>query len=135
MEKNKTPDKPERDNSGRFLPGNTIGKLPKAKLWSIKELEEAIIEVELEGDPYTGEKRDLLKHFVKRAFKDDRVLAELIGKKIPKISRTELDSVGSPYNLFVTQFLDVDLPPDLPKEIKEKIEEYRKKIATKKQGE
>jgi len=135
MDKNKTSNKPGRDQNGRFLPGNTISKAPREKLWSIKELEQAIITVENEGDPYTGEKRDILLHYVRRAFKDDRVLSELIGKKIPKISRTELDSVGSPYNLFVTQFSGIELPPDLPKEIKEKIEEWRRKQALKKQGE
>lgn len=136
MENNKDSNKPERDKNGKFLPGNTIGKLPKAKLWSIKELEEAIIEVEIEGDPKTGEKRDLLKHFVRRAFIDDRVLSELIGKNIPKISKTEIGGTGLPFNLFVTQFSgDSDLPPDLPQEVKEKIEEYRRKLTLKKQGE
>lgn len=135
MENNKDSNKPQRDKNGKFLPGNEIGKLPKNKLWSIKELDEAILEVEAVPDK-EGKKRDLLKHFVKRAFENDRVLCELIGKNIPKKTITELKNAGKdPFNLFVTQFSGDELPPNLPKEIKEKIEEYRRKLTLKKQGE
>ena len=123
--------KPQRDDKGRFLPGNEVGKIPREKLWDITELEQAIREVEAEGDEKTGAKLDLLKHFVKRAFVSDRILAEIISKKIPKISISELKGSGNAWNVFITEFSDSGLPEDL----KKKVEEFRKSQLIKEQGE
>ena len=112
------------DERGKFVKGNTIGKLPREKIYSTKELVQAIREVEEEGDKF-GNKIDILKHYVRQSLIDNRVMIDLIGKKIPKITINEITNTGLPFNLFVTTFSD-ELPPDLPQEIRDKIKEYVK---------
>ncbi len=95
----------DRDNKGKFLPGNQCGKLPREKIYSTKELVQAIREVEEEGDKF-GNKIDILKHYVRQSLIDNRVMIDLIGKKIPKITINEITNTGLPFNLFVTQFIE-----------------------------
>ena len=90
----------ERDNKGKFLPGNQCGKLPREKIYSTEELVQAIKEVEEE------DKVDVLKHYVRQSLIDNRVMIDLIGKKIPKITINEIKGTGLPFNLFVTQFIE-----------------------------
>lgn len=90
----------DRDDKGRFLPGNQYGKIPQSKIYSTEELAQAIREVEEEG------KIDILKHYVRESLKDNRVMIDLIGKKIPKITINEIKGTGLPFNLFVTQFIE-----------------------------
>ena len=92
--------KVERDAKGRFLPGHEIGRLPKSKVYSTDELVQAIKEVEEE------DKVDVLKHYVRQSLIDNRVMIDLIGKKIPKITINEIKGTGLPFNLFVTQFIE-----------------------------
>ena len=95
----------DRDNKGKFIPGNQCGKLPREKIYSTKELVQAIREVEEEGDKF-GNKIDILKHYVRQSLIDNRVMIDLIGKKIPKITINEITNTGLPFNLFVTQFIE-----------------------------
>lgn len=90
----------ERDSKGKFLPGHSFGKLPREKIYSTEELAQAIREVEEE------DKIDILKYYVRQTLKDNRVLIDLIGKKIPKITINEIKGTGLPFNLFVTQFIE-----------------------------
>jgi len=106
------------DERGKFIKGNTIGKLPREKIYSTKELVQAIREVEEEGDKF-GNKIDILKHYVRQSLIDNRVMIDLIGKKIPKITINEITNTGLPFNLFVTQFVeekekDINERPDRP---------------------
>jgi len=88
------------DDRGKFKKGNEIGKLPREKIYSTEELAQAIREVEEE------DKIDILKYYVRQTLKDNRVLIDLIGKKIPKITINEIKGTGLPFNLFVTQFIE-----------------------------
>ena len=118
--------KPENfDERGKFLPGNQIGKIKKKKAYDIEELKKAIQEAE------KGKDHTLLVHFFNKAYESNQVLIALIKKLIPDISVTELKGDGSAWNVFITQFLDLDLPEDLRK----KIEDYKKKQLIKEQGE
>ncbi len=88
---NKNNKNPQRDSRGRFLPGNEFGKMPQKKLWSIEELELAIIAVEEEGDK-NGKKLNLLKHLVKRAFVNDKILLYLVKNEITTKNFAELEN-------------------------------------------
>ena len=94
------------DKRGKFVKGNKMGKLPREKVYSTSELVQAIREVEEEGDE-KGNKIDVLKHYVRQSLKDNRVMIDLIGKKIPKITINQLENKsGIPFNLFVMKFLE-----------------------------
>ena len=88
------------DKRGKFLPGNKIGKIQKKKAYNVGELRKAIEDVE------RGKKHTLLKHFIRKAYTSEQVLIALIRKLVPDISITEINNSGSPFNLFVTQFIE-----------------------------
>ena len=88
------------DNKGKFLPGNTIGKLPRKKAYNVEELKQVIENVE------KAENKNLLEHYLRMALKDKRVLMHLMDKFVPNVSITELkNSSGVPFNVIIQQFL------------------------------
>lgn len=97
-------DNPNRDRSGKFLEGNNV---TRKKAYDVEELRYAIQNVE------TRRGKDLLEHFIDRAYKSDTVLIELLRKFVPNISVTDLKNTANPFNVFLTQFINRE---SLPKE-------------------
>ena len=77
---------PARDKNGRFAKGNCGGPGRKADGESIPMLLQAAIN---KVQKKLG--RDLLEHFVERAYEDDKVLVALMRKLIPDQIKGQVD--------------------------------------------
>lgn len=77
--------KSSRDKKGRFTKGNPGKPKGATSHFTIAVLEDAIREVEKE------KKKNLFKHFVKRALDDDGVLVALMRKLVPDLKQTTLE--------------------------------------------
>lgn len=91
----------KRNKGGQFIKGtappNPEGR-PKGSLnkFSLKELKAAIREVEQE------KQKPFLKHFIERAYSEDRVLVNAIRKMIPDLKSMEIKgSADGDFNITV----------------------------------
>jgi hypothetical protein len=72
------------NEAGKFKNGNVIGRMPKSG-FNLHDLNKLVLEYEKSPE---NKKGALLKHYIKRLFKNDRLLAKYFDKNIP--SKTEL---------------------------------------------
>ena len=83
-------------DKGRFIKGNTIGQMPK-KGFNLQHLNKLVLEYEKSPE---NKKGTLLKHYIKRLYKNDRLLAKFFDKNIPSKLINELTgSDGGPITL------------------------------------
>lgn len=74
----KTVDDENFDERGKFKEGNVIGRMPKTG-YNLNHLNKLILQFEQSKE---NKKGSLLKHYVKRLFKNDKLLAKYMDKNI-----------------------------------------------------
>jgi hypothetical protein len=85
----------DRTAKGYFAKGNQIGRM-KRKGFTLNDLNKLIVEYEKTHD------NTLLKHYIERLYKNDRLLENFIEKNVPTKTLTELSGAGgSPLNLII----------------------------------
>ena len=96
-------DQSNRDNKGKFIKGNIMGSMPK-KGFNLTDLNKLVTEYEGSKE---NKKGTLLKHYIKRLFKNDRLLAKYFDKNIP--SKTELTGAdGEPLSVILREVVYKD---------------------------
>ena len=107
------------DERGKFIKGNVIGRMPKTG-YNLSDLNRMILEYE--GSPQ-NKKGPLLKHFIKRLFKNDKLLAKYMDKNIATRSVNELTGAdGGPLNITLNELIYGKEPEKSRKENNEKSE-------------
>lgn len=75
-----------RNENGTFKKGTEIGQMPK-KGFNLADLNKLVLEYEKSPE---NKKGTLLKHYIKRLYKNDRLLAKFFDKNIPSKLINEL---------------------------------------------
>ena len=84
------------NDKGKFTKGNVMGSMPR-KGFTLTDLNKLILEYEQSKE---NKKGTLLKHYIKRLYKNDRLLAKFFDKNIPSKLINELTgSDGGPITL------------------------------------
>lgn len=111
MTERKSPIKSDENNkerlpNGYFAKGNQIGRMPK-KGFNLNDLNKLVREYEEAEGKKKGKKKDsLLKHYIKRLFKNDRLLEKYMNKNIPTKSINELTGAGGePLNITLREII------------------------------
>lgn len=78
------------DEKGKFIKGNVIGRMPK-KGFTLTHLNKLVKEFE---ESKENKKGTLLKHYVRRLYKNDRLLARYMDKNVPTKTINELTGPG-----------------------------------------
>lgn len=78
------------DEKGRFVKGNVIGRMPK-KGFTLAHLNKLVRKFEESKD---NKKGTLLKHYIRRLFRNDRLLAKYMDKNVPTKTINELTGPG-----------------------------------------
>ena len=90
------------DERGKFTKGNVIGRMPK-KGFNLHDLNKLILEYEQSPE---NKKGALLKHYIKRLYKNDRLLAKFFDKNIPSKLINQLSGVdGEPINIVLKEVI------------------------------
>ena len=90
------------DEKGKFIKGNVIGRMPKTG-YNLSDLNRMILEYEKSKQ---NKKGPLLKHFIKRLFKNDKLLAKYMDKNIATRSINELTGAdGGPLNITLNELI------------------------------
>lgn len=83
---------------GKFIKGNVIGRMPKNG-FTLNDLNKLVLEFEKSPENKRGA---LLKHYIKRLFKNDHLLAKYLDKNIP--SKNELTGAdGGPISITLNE--------------------------------
>ena len=90
------------NEKGKFIKGNVIGRMPKTG-YNLNDLNRMILEYEQSPQ---NKKGPLLKHFIKRLFKNDKLLAKYLDKNIATRSINELTGAdGGPLNITLNELI------------------------------
>jgi hypothetical protein len=81
---------------GRFVPGNTIGRMKK-KGFTLADLNKLVYEYEKTHD------LTLLKHYIERLYKNDKLLENYIEKNVPTKTINELTGAGGSPLTFIIE--------------------------------
>ena len=91
-----------RDDKGKFAKGNIIGRMPK-KGFNLHDLNKLVLEYEKSKE---NKKGSLLKHYIKRLFKNDKLLAKYMDKNIATRSINELTGAdGGPLSITLKELI------------------------------
>lgn len=98
--------KSDRDKNfnekGKFIKGNVIGRMPK-KGFNLQHLNKLVLEYEQSPE---NKKGTLLKHYIKRLYKNDRLLAKFFDKNIPTKLLSELSGPdGGPLSITLKELI------------------------------
>ena len=98
--------KSEKDKNfnekGKFIKGNVIGQMPK-KGFNLHDLNKLVLDFEKSPE---NKKGSLLKHYIKRLFKNDKLLAKYMDKNIATRSINELTGAdGGPLNITLKELI------------------------------
>ena len=97
---------------GKFIEGNVIGRMPK-KGFNLHDLNKLVLEFEKSPE---NKKGSLLKHYIKRLFKNDKLLAKYMDKNIATRSINELTGAdGGPLNITLKELIYGKKPEKDPK--------------------
>ncbi len=84
-----------KNYGNKFAKGNKIGRMKK-KGFTLTDLNKVVVEYEKTHD------QTLLKHYIERLYKNDKLLQNFIEKNVPTKTLTELTGAdGSPLNLTI----------------------------------
>ena len=85
---------------GKFIEGNVIGRMPKNG-FTLTDLNKLVKEFEKSPQNKRG---SLLKHYIKRLYKNDRLLAKYLDKNIP--TKNELTGPdGGPVSVVLNELV------------------------------
>ena len=88
----------------RFAKGNKIGRMPKKGL-TLLDLTKLAIKLEKKYP----EKDPLPLHYLKRAFKNDKILSDIMNKYMPPTTKNELTGAdGSPLSITLNKVIYAD---------------------------
>ena len=91
-----------RNEDGTFRKGTEIGRMPK-KGFNLHDLNKLVLEYEKSKE---NKKGSLLKHYIKRLFKNDKLLAKYMDKNIATRSINELTGAdGGPLNIILKELI------------------------------
>ena len=98
----KLKDDENKDELGRFKKGNKLGYMLKSG-FTLSDLNKLVLEYERSPENKRG---PLLKHYVKRLFKNDKLLAKYLDKNIATKSINELTGLdGGPLNITLNELI------------------------------
>lgn len=90
------------DKRGKFKKGNKLGYMPKNG-FTLTDLNKLVLEYERSPE---NKKGPLLKHYIKRLFKNDKLLAKYLDKNIATRSINELTGAdGGPLNITLNELI------------------------------
>ena len=90
------------NEKGKFIEGNVIGHMPK-KGFNLHDLNKLVLDFEKSPE---NKKGSLLKHYIKRLFKNDKLLAKYMDKNIATRSINELTGAdGGPLNIILKELI------------------------------
>lgn len=108
------------DEKGRFKKGNVLGSMPRDG-FTLKDLNKLVLEYEKSPQ---NKKGTLLKHYVKRLFKNDKLLAKYLDKNIATRSINEFTGAnGGPLSITLNELIYGKEPMNPSKNNKEEKEE------------
>lgn len=91
-----------RNDDGTFKKGTEIGQMPK-KGFNLHDLNKLVLDFEKSLE---NKKGSLLKHYIKRLFENDRLLAKYMDKNIATKSLHELTGEsGEPINIVLKEII------------------------------
>lgn len=90
------------DQRGKFKKGNKLGYMPK-KGFTLSDLNKLVLEYERSPE---NKKGPLLKHYIKRLFKNDKLLAKYLDKNIATRNINELTGAdGGPLSITLNELI------------------------------
>ena len=90
------------DEKGRFKKGNILGSMPRDG-FTLKDLNKLVLEYEKSSQ---NKKGTLLKHYVKRLFKNDKLLAKYLDKNIATKNINQFTGAdGGPLNITLNELI------------------------------